>query len=149
MNNQQQSQPQQKVNQNNPMDPRCPRKLNTLPCTWCSLAVLRLKTLRNTEKELSEEEENQLPGCPWAVSHQLSCYCFFKFASEYLNTPISDMEIAHLNSISIDTVKRTERKAMSKVKNSDFILDIKEAMEGEGILNPIDNGDFPEHSLMY
>jgi hypothetical protein len=131
------------------MDSRCPRKLDTLPCTWCSLAVLRLKTLRNLGKELTEEEESVLPGCPWAVSHQLSCYCFFKFALEYLDSPLSEIEIAHLNSLSVDTVKKTERKAMSKIKNSDFVKELRDGMGGEGILTPFDSDDLPEHNLLY
>ena len=41
------------------MDCRCPRKLKQLPRAWCPLAVLKLKALRNAERELTEEEENK------------------------------------------------------------------------------------------
>ena len=46
------------------MDARCPRRLENLPCEFCPLAVLRLKALRNSDKELSEDEESKLPGSP-------------------------------------------------------------------------------------
>ena len=131
------------------MDSRCPRKLGTLPDSWCQLAVLRLKTLRNLGRELTEEEESKLPGCPWAVSHQLSCYCFFKYASEYLDAPLSEIEIAHLNSISVETVKKTERKALNKIKDSDVVKQLKDNFGKEGILTPIDQDDAPEHSILY
>ena len=44
------------------MDQRCPRKLDELPCEFCPLAVLRLKALRNSDKEFTEDEEAKLPG---------------------------------------------------------------------------------------
>lgn len=98
------------------MDERCPRKLEELPGEFCPLAVLRLKALRNNDKELTEEEEAKLPGCPWAINHQMSNYCFFKYTREYLNNPPSDKEIAHMNNISVETVKAVEKEALVKVK---------------------------------
>lgn len=109
----------------NNMDSRCPRKLKKLPCEYCPLAVLRLKALRNSDDELTEEEENLLPGCPWAINHQMSNYCFFKYSKEYLNNPPSDKEIAHMNNISVDMVKQIEKQAMAKVKEFKIIKDME------------------------
>ena len=106
------------------MDPRCPRKLNELPCDACPLAVLRLKQLRNSTRELTEREEDKLPGCPWAISHQMSNYCFFKYTKEYLNVPPSDKEIAHMNNVSVDTVKSVEKEALSKIKEFKLVKDM-------------------------
>jgi hypothetical protein len=105
------------------MDPRCPRKLDELPCEYCPLAVLRLKALRNADKEFTEEEEALLPGCPWAINHQMSNYCFFNYLKDYLNESPSDKEIAHMNSISLETVKSVERSAIEKVKKMDIVKD--------------------------
>ena len=118
------------------MDPRCPRKLKDYPEEWCSLAVLRLKALRNADRELTEEEENNCPGCPWAVSHQLSSYCFFKYARDYLDSSrqVSDVEIASLNSVSIDTVKKIEKEALNKVKSSEMIKNIKKLYDNNEVL---------------
>jgi len=106
------------------MDPRCPRKLDELPCEFCPLAVLRLKALRNSDKEFTEEEETKLPGCPWAINHQMSNYCFFNYLKDYLNDAPSDKEIAHMNNLSVETVKSIEKKAMEEVKNMDIVKDI-------------------------
>ena len=106
------------------MDPRCPRKLKELPCEFCPLAVLRLKILRNSNKEHTEEEEGKLPGCPWAISHQLSNYCFFKYSKEYLNSTLSDKEIAHMANVSVETVKTIEKEALTKIKEFKIIKDM-------------------------
>lgn len=111
------------------MDPRCPRKLEELPCEYCPLAVLRLKLLRNSDKELTEEEEAMLPGCPWAVSHQMSNYCFFNYLKDYLSEAPSDKEIAHMNNLSVETVKKVEKEAMNKVKNLDIIKNTRDEDE--------------------
>jgi hypothetical protein len=111
---------------NRKMDARCPRKLKELPCDYCPLAVLRLKALRNSSDELSEEEENKLPGCCWAVNHQMSNYCFFNYTKDYLDVIPSDKEIAHMNSVSVNTVKQIEEKALDKIKNMDIIKDIRD-----------------------
>lgn len=103
------------------MDPRCPLKLEKHPADFCPLAVMRLKALRNADKELTEEEENKLPGCPWALQSQAAGYCFFKFMKLYGDKKLSDVEIAHLNSLSVDTVKKIEKSAIEKVKNSNGI----------------------------
>ena len=106
------------------MDPRCPRKLDSLPCEYCPLAVLRLKALRNSPDELTEEEEANLPGCPFAIQHQLSNYCFFNYTKDYLTDVPSDKEIAHMNNVSVETVKKIEAKAMEKIKQLSIIRDL-------------------------
>lgn len=117
------------------MDERCPRQLEEMPDSWCPLAVQRLKAIRNAGRELSEEEEAALPGCPWAVDHQLANYCFFKYIAEYsADKPLSDMEIASLNNISIDTVKRTEKSALHKIRESRDFKTIREEHKGEAIV---------------
>lgn len=112
------------MTQKRKMDPRCPRKLDELPCEYCPLAVLRLKAVRNNPEELPEEQESLLPGCDWAVNHQMSNYCFFKYTSEYLSTPPSDKEIAHMNNVSVETVKNATKKALEKVKEFELIKDL-------------------------
>lgn len=111
--------------QNN-MDERCPRQLEDLPENWCPLAVQRLKAIRNTTGELTEEEEANLPGCPWAVNHQLANYCFFKLIKDNMpeNKDLSDMEIAHFTGVSTDTVKKSEKKALKKIRKSDSIKEV-------------------------
>lgn len=101
------------------MDPRCPKQLECLPDTWCELAVLRLKAVRNAGRELTEEEEARLPGCPWSIDHQLANYCFFKYMSDFADGKApSDMEIAAFLNVSVDTVKKIEKTALDKVKKS-------------------------------
>lgn len=106
------------------MDCRCPRQLDSLPCEYCPLAVLRLKALRNSPDELTEEEEAKLPGCPFSIQHQLSNYCFFNYTKDYLADAPSDKEIAHMNNVSIETVKKIEAKAMEKIKQLNIIKDL-------------------------
>lgn len=119
------------------MDKRCPRKLKDYPDEWCSLAVLRLKALRNAGRELSEKEEANCPGCPWAIAHQVSCYCFFKYAKDFIDCPISDIEIASLNSISLDTVKKVEKQALKKIENSPMINQIRDSYNGNAVLDSV------------
>jgi len=111
------------------MDSRCPRKLDNLPCEYCPLAVLRLKALRNSSDELTEQEETLLPGCPWAVNHQMSNYCFFSYIKEYLTNPPSDKEIAHMNNVSVETVKGVTKEALAKVKEFELIKSLHKSQE--------------------
>jgi hypothetical protein len=113
------------------MDSRCPRKLENLPEAWCSLAVQRLKTLRHTNKELTEDEESKLCGCPWAINHQMANYCFFKLIADHMpdSRDLSTMEIAHFNNMSVEGVNKTEKKALAKVRESKVFEDI-ENLEG-------------------
>ena len=132
------------------MDKRCPRKLEHHPCSFCPLAVLRLKQLRNAGHELTEEEESNLPGCPWAINHQMSDYCFFKFAAEYLDSgnPPTDIEIAHMNSVSTDTIKKSFKLGLEKIKQSDMMQEINESYNGDGVLDSTQESD-PEYEIKY
>jgi hypothetical protein len=125
------------------MDKRCPRKLEGHPESWCPLAVLRLKAVRNAGKELSEEEEAKLPGCPWAVNHQLANYCFFKYISEFgSDVPPSEAEIAHYLNLSVDTVKKTQKEAINKVRQNPSIAQILDSHDGrESIVGDFDTND--------
>lgn len=108
------------------MDKRCPRRLEMMPENWCPLAVLRLKAIRNAGRELTEEEEALLPGCPWAIDHQLAHYCFFQYLAEYTSDKsISDIELAALLNVSVDTVKKIEKSAITKMRNHDSLSNLK------------------------
>jgi len=99
-----------------------------MPDTWCPLAVLRLKAIRNAGRELTEQEESMLPGCPWAVDHQLAHYCFFKYIAEFAqDKPVSDIELAAFLNISVDTVKKIEKSALAKLREHSFFKDMKES----------------------
>ena len=118
------------------MDSRCPRSLESFPDSFCPLAVMRLRAIRTAGRELTEEEESKLPGCPWAVSHQLSNYCFFKYIKEFTgDKPPSDVEVASLNCISVEAVKKTEKTALNKIRDTEEFKDLKESMEGESIVS--------------
>jgi len=126
----------------NKMDKRCPRALECMPDAWCPLAVMRLKAIRTAGRELTEDEESKLPGCPWAVNHQLANYCFFKYIKEYAaDKPPSDVEIASLNGISVDTVKKTEKLALNKIRDTEQFKDLKEAMNGEAVVGDSKSDD--------
>lgn len=118
------------------MDERCPRQLKKEPGSWCPLAVLRLKAIRNAGRELTEEEEAKLPGCPWALNHQLANYCFFQYIKEYGDgSPSSDIEIASLLYLSTETVKKVEKTSLVKMRDGAEFKEIKESMDkGESIL---------------
>ena len=128
------------------MDPRCPRNLDDVPDTWCALAVQRLKALRHAGRELSEEEEAKLPGCPYAVNHQLANYCFFKLAKTYVpdNRGFSDMEVAHFLNVSMDTVKKIEKKAVQRMRESTGFREVIETYDGDQIME--EAPDFKESS---
>lgn len=105
------------------------------PEQYCPLAVMRLRAIRTANKELTEEEESKLPGCPWAVAHQLANYCFFKYIQEYSSDkPLSDMEIASLNGISIDAVKKTEKSALNKIREAKEFNSLKSELDGENVV---------------
>src|SRR5277367_4758549 len=122
--------------EDNKMDRRCPRALENLPGEWCPLAVMRLRAIRTAGRELTEEEESRLPGCPWAVNHQLANYCFFKYIKEFAGDKApSDIEVASLNCISVDAVKKTEKNAIAKIRETEEFKSLKENMEGESVVN--------------
>jgi|GEM_PF-5993664 len=124
------------------MDSRCPRALESTPDKWCPLAVLRLKAIRNAGRELTEEEEALLPGCPWAINHQLANYCFFKYMADYTgDKPPSDVEMASLNSLSVETVKKTEKNALAKIRETEQFKSIKESHGDSAIISDSPSDD--------
>ena len=128
------------------MDDRCPRGLECLPDRYCPLAVQRLKALRHADKELTEEEENLLPGCKWAVQNQTANYCHFDLVANHLpSRPMSDMEIAHTCSISVEAVKKIEKTAIEKLRNSETFQEIIDMYDGDTIID--DKRDHNEWSL--
>lgn len=123
------------------MDKRCPRRLENMPDSWCPLAVMRLKAIRNAGRELSEEEEALLPGCPWAIDHQLAHYCFFEYLSKFTTeNSISDIELAGLLNVSVDTVKKIEKTALVKMREHSTFSDLKS--DGEPIVSDSESSDY-------
>lgn len=115
-------------------DPRCPRALKESPDGFCSLAVTRLRAIRTAGKELTEEEESKLGGCCWAVNSQTANYCFFKYIDELASDQtLSDIEVAALNCLSVDTVKKIEKEAMTKIKNCEVFASLRDDLDGESI----------------
>lgn len=128
------------------MDKRCPRGLTCHPDKFCPLAVQRLKSLRHAGRELTEDEENLLPGCKWAVNHQMANYCFFSLMKDYIpNRPFSDMEIAHFCNIAVNTVKKIEKDSMKKLKESVAFKEISQTYDGDTIFTEEDSD--PEWNL--
>lgn len=123
------------------MDNRCPRKLEDMPESWCPLAVMRLKAIRTAGRELTEEEEAVLPGCPWAIDHQLAHYCFFEYLSKFTSDKqVSDIELAALLNVSVDTVKKIEKTGLAKMRNHESFSELKP--DGEPIVADRDNPDY-------
>lgn len=123
------------------MDSRCPRRLEEMPDTWCPLAVLRLKAIRNAGRELTEEEEALLPGCPWAIDHQLAHYCFFKYLTTYTTEKsVSDIELAALLNVSVDTVKKIEKTALTRMREHKTFAGLKN--DGEPVVSESEPQDY-------
>lgn len=123
------------------MDSRCPRRLEEMPDSWCPLAVLRLKAIRNAGRELSEEEESLLPGCPWAIDHQLAHYCFFQYLTEYTSEKqVSDIELAALLNVSVETIKKIEKTALQKMRDHQSFSDLKS--NGEPVVGESEPQDY-------
>lgn len=123
------------------MDDRCPRRLEEMPDSWCPLAVLRLKAIRNAGRELTEEEEALLPGCPWAIDHQLAHYCFFSYLTTYTTEKsVSDIELAALLNVSVDTVKKIEKTALQKMRDHQSFADLKS--DGEPVVGESEPQDY-------
>ena len=126
------------------MDRRCPRQLDNMPENYCPLAVIRLRAIRTAGRELTEEEENALPGCPWAVNSQTANYCFFKYIDEFASDQtLSDVEVAALNCLSVETVKKVEKEAMNKIRVREEFANLNH-LNGESIFQQSDSseGDF-------
>lgn len=127
------------------MDSRCPRQLEDMPTAFCPLAVTRLRAIRTAGRELTEEEENALPGCPWSINSQTANYCFFKYIDEFAgDQTLSDIEVASLNCLSIETVKKVEKDALNKIRNREEFIRLKEDLEGDGAFenSGYSDGDF-------
>ena len=121
------------------MDPRCPLGKTSMPCSFCPLAVQRLKAIRYNEKqELTEEEEDLLPGCKWAVQNQTAHYCYFNLVSNCLpNKPLSDIEIAYMLNISVDEVKNVEKTAIEKLKRTEAFKEISKVYDNDQVFSDI------------
>jgi DNA-directed RNA polymerase sigma subunit (sigma70/sigma32) len=105
-----------------------------MPEAFCPLAVTRLRAIRTAGRELTEDEENALPGCPWAVNSQTANYCFFKYIDEFAGEQtLSDVEVAALNCLSTETVKKIEKEAMNKIRNREEFVNLKKDLEGGSI----------------
>lgn len=129
----------------NKLDTRCPRQLEDMPDTFCPLAVMRLRAIRTAGRELTEDEENALPGCPWAVNSQTANYCFFKYIDEFASEQtLSDVEVAALNCLSVETVKKIEKEAMNKIRNREEFSNLKRDLDGGPIFehSGSNDGDF-------
>lgn len=125
------------------MDRRCPMKMEHHPDNFCPLAVMRLKALRNAGRELTEEEESLLPGCPWAVNHQMSNYCFFKYMAEYgADKQTSEIEVAAMNNISVETVKKIEKTGINKIRQDDTFSGIKGPNDREAVMSDSGSEDY-------
>lgn len=112
------------------MDDRCFLGLHEMPEDICYAAVRRLHAIKTAGRELTEEEIAVLPGCPWAIQHQKSNYCFFKYARDYMGDQSpSDQEVAHMIRCSIDDVKKAEKSAITKVKSSRMIEQFKKSFD--------------------
>lgn len=123
------------------MDKRCPRRLEDMPDSWCPLAVMRLKAIRNAGRELTEEEEALLPGCPWAVDHQLAHYCFFEYLAKFTSDKqVSDIELAALLNVSVDTIKKIEKTALQKMRDHQSFSDLKS--NGEPVVGESEPQDY-------
>lgn len=123
------------------MDTRCPRRLEDMPDSWCPLAVMRLKAIRNAGRELTEEEEALLPGCPWAIDHQLAHYCFFEYLTKFTSEKsVSDIELAALLNVSVDTIKKIEKNAIAKMRNHESFVNLKS--DGEPVVSDSSSADY-------
>ena len=121
------------------MDPRCPLGKTCMPSSFCPLAVQRLKAIRYSKKnELTEEEEEKLPGCKWAVQNQTAHYCYFNLVSNCLpSKPLSDVEIAYMLNISVEEVKIIEKRAIQKLKKTEAFKEIAAVYEKDQVFSEV------------
>jgi hypothetical protein len=130
---------------NTGMDKRCPMRLKEYPTSFCPMAVIRLKAIKGLEKFPTEEEEAKLPGCSYSINHQQSCYCWFKYARDYLTKEVPYHEIAHLLNIPEDEVIALEQSALEKVKGSSEVVEIKKNHHEGGVFEG--SGEYPHHEI--
>lgn len=115
------------------MDPRCPLSLDDYPTTWCKLAVLRLKGIQNSNGNLTEAQEEKLPGCPWAIFDLYSHYCFFQYMRDKQEQPSSEAEVSSLLGIPQPLVHEAYQSAFEKYKESDLYTDIEYSYGSDSI----------------
>lgn len=130
----------------------CPLKLQDLPSNWsaggqklhyCPLAVTRLKAIRIARAEgrvLTQEEEDNLPGCPWSIKSQMSGYCWFIYEATSLSeNQTSEVEMAALLDIPIEQVKIALNSALSKIQSDPSFAEtksnIKDTLDSESRLS--------------
>ena len=105
---------------NNKFCEACPLKRETLPSNGpCHMAVDRLRWMDSLERDPTEEEESQAPGCPWYIRNSRANYCYFLHESKGL-PPLNDIEIGKLLNLSTEIVKDTwdkTNRSLSKNKN--------------------------------
>jgi len=122
----------------------CPLQMQNLPKHWasggqklhyCPVAVTRLKAIRAARadgKVLTQEEEAQLPGCPWAVKSQMSGYCWFIYeAISMPEQPTLDADIAAILDLPVDQVKSCALSAAQKILSNPEVTSLKEALISE------------------
>lgn len=85
------------------------------------------------QTEPSEEEENNAPGCPWAINSHEASYCFFKAYSEH-REKLTDSQIAHMLGVSESTVKKTAERALYKAGQVPALKEIKDQYGDEAII---------------
>lgn len=119
----------------------CVLQLPTLPKHWasggqklhyCPLAVTRLKAIRAARAEgkvLTQEEEAQLPGCPWAIKSQMSGYCWFIYeATSMPEHTTLDADIAAILDLPVDQVKSSAASGVQKILSNPDISSLKDAL---------------------
>lgn len=107
------------------MDKRCPLGLNCFPTQTCPLAIQRLKALEQVDGNASHVQEAKMPGCDWAVNDKDSNYCFFKYMHDNEGKDHPTIEIAEKLLITQAAVYSGLNRAVSKVKESDIVKDLK------------------------
>jgi hypothetical protein len=82
-----------------------------------------------------------LPGCPWAIDHQLAHYCFFQYLTEYTSEKqVSDIELAALLNVSVETIKKIEKSAIAKMRDHESFSSLKS--DGEPVITDSDAPDY-------
>ena len=125
----------------------CPLKLEDLPKSWqaggqrlnyCPLAVTRLKAIRAARASgsaMTEKDEAGLPGCPYAVKSQMSGYCGYIYEARFMpDTPLLDTEISAMLDIPVEQVRLAADSALAKLQKDSIIMEIKESIGNESIL---------------
>ena len=107
------------------VDKRCPRGLKVYPKeeSFCKLAVLELKKLRNSQEPISENEHS---FCPWFVNSQSAYYCFWVYMQKVLDTrkQMSETEMAHLLCTDVNDIKNIEKDALKKIKDTELYYEL-------------------------